>query len=369
MSQSNSKYEAKVKMLLKEYLIKKGYPINAICLDPKSRVPALSELDSAVFDGDDLVEIYEIKTADIAKKTSPKRSTTGNFLLGTGLYIPAFCLYLDSKGNLCFKQTNSSIQRFRSFYGTLERLIPLDDNSIYFFRGHGNTKFNIEPSIYRNDTSIRGVKEEDVLFKEGVRHCPSDFSDNMSTFEKLVKMQHYGLPTRLLDITTNPLVALYFACNASSDTDGEVLVFKVLKSELKYYDSDAVSVVSNIARRPSDFSSVDFKSSLQETYLLHEIRYEKPHFQDLINKNDIESVFCVLPKLENPRIQKQAGAFFIYGVKGDNKKIAPLASAPKRIIISSKGKKYILKELSALGINNATLFPDIDNILKTIKEK
>jgi len=38
-------------------------------------------------------------------------------------------------------------------------------------------------------------------------------------------MQHYGIPTRLLDITSNPLVALFFACIEFPKVDGEVIFF------------------------------------------------------------------------------------------------------------------------------------------------
>lgn len=59
-----------------------------------------------------------------------------------------------------------------------------------------------------------------------MRHiCPNEFLGNR--FDSLVKMQHFGMPTRLLDTTTNPLVALYFACESDKqlDKDGAVYMF------------------------------------------------------------------------------------------------------------------------------------------------
>lgn len=89
-------------------------------------------------------------------------------------------------------------------------------NSTSLFRGQSNAEWKLEPSVFRWNR----FAHETALFREFERKNPNEFL-NCNCVEKLIKMQHYGLPTRLLDFSQNPLVALYSACLDSS-TDGAV---------------------------------------------------------------------------------------------------------------------------------------------------
>lgn len=252
-------------------------------------------------------------------------------------------------------------------------------DTIEFFRGHSNFSYQLIPSVFRNSGWIAN---EDVLFQELILKCPNDFPSGESTFQQLVRMQHYSLPTRLLDLTANPLAALYFACSAGGDPreSGEVVFFRVPKSEVKYFDSDTVSVIANISRRPAPFrlpasrlSVAKFNNRRDIQYLLHEIKKEKPYFDPKIQQGDVERVVCVKPRLDNPRIIRQDGAFLLFGMHGEKQFCAELPSGilfrpgGNRVLVIAKRKRQILRQLQSLGITQASLFPEVDRVSTHIK--
>jgi len=253
-----------------------------------------------------------------------------------------------------------------------------DKNFEYFFRGHSDVSFNLNPGIYRKNL----VVHEDKFFKEIILRAPNDFTTDSTTIEKLVKMQHYGLPTRLLDITSNPLVALYFACEMNAKKqNGEVLVFKIPKIDIKFYDSDTVTILANISKRPINLAidklpladEVMFNKSEPIAKLLHEVRDDKSHFLPIIDPDDLARVLAVKVKLNNNRIIKQSGAFLLFGfdmIKANPAKIPEqwiINKLKLDFVIASEHKKKIIDELDVLGFNEGTLFPELENQSKYLK--
>lgn len=89
-------------------------------------------------------------------------------------------------------------------------IIKLNKGYVRFYRGQCQADWKLEPSIFRKDIKALNLNESDLI-KELNIHYPDSFLGCENLFEQLVVAQHYGIPTRLLDITSNPLVALYFA--------------------------------------------------------------------------------------------------------------------------------------------------------------
>ncbi|MEW9699579.1 FRG domain-containing protein [Paenibacillus sp. SI8] len=253
------------------------------------------------------------------------------------------------------------------------------DNNI-FYRGHSDKiEYKLVPSLFRKDKSgnYKFLDNENVMFNEMILSNSSDFSTDSSTLDKLVRMQHYSLPTRLLDITSNPLIALYFACSSidKMNIEGEVIIFKVKKSHIKYFDSDKASCISNLAKLSKrDKENIVFDSDIEKFNkqqvvgrLLHYIMEEKPFFQPRIVPADLQDILCIKSKRTNSRIYSQSGAFLLFGHEAVMDENGTEDIAVQRITI--RNKKEILDELDVLNINDSTVFPYIENTAKYIAAK
>ncbi|QDM19448.1 FRG domain-containing protein [Tardiphaga sp. vice278] len=169
-----------------------------------------------------------------------------------------------------------------------------------FFRGHMDARYELTPSLLRKweNGDWQFMPSEDRLCKELLIAHHDEFHGDQYCFDRIVRMQHYGLPTRLLDISGNPLVALFFACSGKPDElkiDGEVIVFQVSSDRVKYYDSDTVSCLANLSNltyvQKNEIDLSLDQDAFNETNvagkLLHHIKSEKGFFEGRIVPDDL----------------------------------------------------------------------------------
>ncbi|WP_223277274.1 FRG domain-containing protein [Cupriavidus metallidurans] len=240
-----------------------------------------------------------------------------------------------------------------------------------FFRGHSDARYELTPSLLRkwDNGDWQFMPSEDRLCKELLIAHHDEFHGDQYCFDRLVRMQHYGLPTRLLDISGNPLVALFFACSCGPDQldiDGEVIVFQVSSEVVKYYDSDTVSCLSNLSnltyaqKNEIDLglNKTEFNGTDVAEKLLHHIKSEKGYFEGRIVPDDLGSIICVKAKRTNTRIKSQSGAFLLFGHEAALPDAGQSGIEISRVKIQDK--KHILEQLDRININETTVYPSIE---------
>lgn len=191
------------------------------------------------------------------------------------------------------------------------------------FRGQNND-YSLIPKIARYSPHRTEILERSLIGEIKRRGDKLVKNGQLDNWELLVYVQHFGLATRLLDWTTNPLIALWFACQSSNnDLDAYIYI-------LKY----------------SEFNLVDTEK-------------DKSPFK--IYKTKI-----LKPNLNNDRIIAQNGWFTVHSLKNKQNRIIPLDEEDEfrniiwQIRIPAIARFEILGKLNILGINYETIYPGIE---------
>jgi len=289
-----------------------------------------------------------------------------------------------------------------------------------WFRGQPNYEHKLIPSIFRQGSSFRVAYHEQKMFEEFKRRYPDQSNSHKNTYEWLPLMQHYGLPTRLLDWSSNLLVGLYFCCINDPDNDGSLFIFDPTHMEAMYKFNDFLEMQVQEKSRSDFFNRIIYRLDhiLDGTCKLNgisieelrndlykrsqlcglstgstasfdslELKQDLPNTQGLDGNpvphvfSDVKRAFSNIVPFKaphlNPRIRQQHGYFTFHGgmfIDGDE--FIPVGEMEHemytgnsliKLKISKEHKVELLKELSYAGIKEATLFPEMEYQAREIK--
>ena len=221
-----------------------------------------------------------------------------------------------------------------------------------WWRGHANAEWRLQAQIYRENPENRDrlSDAETALIGHFVSRAPSrshrpcPAADDY--FGWLFLAQHYGLPTRLLDWTENPLVAAYFAVERP-DVDGCIWGLSPTGLNCNLAELDGLAMMQN--------------------------QHAKKIAKNAFTRNGLpEPVAIAIDGQEiDPRMLAQMSRFTVHSESTPLDELMYPESAKWlcRYIIPKDAKDKISKQLSAFGIRRSNLFPDLVSLATELKSQ
>lgn len=209
----------------------------------------------------------------------------------------------------------------------------------YVSRGQKDCTYKLVPSLYRlyEEGYVGHASKYESSFRQKIIYY-DDTVEKKNNEEIRAYGQHFGLPTNYLDFTEAHLISLLFAVEEYEYIENHSIVYFV---DEKSYNQDMIKTEEKLV----DFSDENLRESIQRKYS------DKSFFIRVGNCNE--------------RIHFQKGCFL--KVEPGDSLEQMLAQYTKIAIIDKNHKEDILKELFKLGITFENIYPDKDNMVKTIR--
>ncbi|WP_020591591.1 FRG domain-containing protein [Kiloniella laminariae] len=218
-----------------------------------------------------------------------------------------------------------------------------------WYRGHANVEWSLIPGYYRLSTP----PSETTLINKFKQNA-SMLIDRQpkESFDWLFLMQHYGVPTRLLDWSESPLVGLYFALEdmeAHSNTDA--CLWRLRPAEL------------NAVSRIIDPNEAGYIPSFEDDLIVS--TYSPESLNGKIKTQSLP--VATIATRNNPRIQAQMGVFTVHhDYRIPIEKVSD-GSYLMKFIIPAENRAKLREEIQSLGLGKFQMFPELSSVGETIK--
>ncbi|MDM0973830.1 FRG domain-containing protein [Clostridium perfringens] len=225
-----------------------------------------------------------------------------------------------------------NLTSYIEFISTLEK-------TNYVSRGQKDCTYDLIPSLHRIycDGFKNHSSQYESDFRQKVLYYDNSIRDR-SVEELRAYAQHFGLPTNYLDFTEAHLISLLFAIEEFDYRENHSIVYFV---DALSYNKETIKDEIKLV----DFSDNELKTTKERQYS------DKSYFIKVGNSNE--------------RIHFQKGCFL--KVEANDSLNNLIEEYSKIVIIDKDSKEEILKELFNLGITFENIYPDKDNMVKTIK--
>lgn len=271
------------------------------------------------------------------------------------------------------------IKTLREFMRSMQILSKYQRQDQHFYRGEPGFYPTSTPSLFRRNKGkpVYETSEEYHLIQRLAAEEPEEFRQDSTLFEKIVRAQHYKAPTRLLDLTTNPLVALYFSCQEGPKQDGYFYIFTLLKNKIPYWNAPSVALHTALIclgkeERLSLLKTENNKEAEQKLRHFAQMDYPALSGSLSVDRESLRYPLPVWPRKSNQRLRAQHGAFLLWGIEEELASFQIIKNATqsgkkrfRKYLIPGDRKAGILKELEQLGISETTLFPELENAALT----
>lgn len=266
-----------------------------------------------------------------------------------------------------------TLKTSKNIINTFIRLIREGD---YVFRGISREN-ELLPKInrvYQHGEMIDLSDKEGHLLYDFRRYSTSFLSGSLELLDIVAYAQHFGLPTRLVDWTRDPFVALFFAINSNENPENGL--YKIYYTKLSdnivitrdYTPNEASNYREDFPSKWEKFiKTLSNKERLIDNILDGSERYGHPYATMPSSK----SLVFYDSSPSNPRLIAQQGLFSIpISILNKEAKEEILSNVSCfEILLDPKERLDLLKYLENMNYTELRLFPDIENICRFITNK